>query len=146
MLSMAEDIRENAMSGGTPARLRGLAANGNSISPTLEEVVSAMPVATENSNGLMSINSIRTFTPMRSVYVKANGYIDIDNVCGLFIMVCTYSSGVPAVYVASTKGGIIKKLVDGGPNMASIVDDKIRIKNPYDTQVDVQYCYQNIGR
>ena len=26
---MAEDIKENAMSGGTPARLRGLAANGN---------------------------------------------------------------------------------------------------------------------
>lgn len=52
--SMADDIRENAMSGGTPARLRGLAANGNSISPTLEEVASAMPVATENSNGLMS--------------------------------------------------------------------------------------------
>ena len=27
---MADDIRENAMAGGTPARLRGLAANGNS--------------------------------------------------------------------------------------------------------------------
>ena len=26
------------MSGGTPARLRGLAANGNSISPTIQEV------------------------------------------------------------------------------------------------------------
>ena len=35
---MAEDIKENAMSGGTPARLRGLAANGNSISPTIQEV------------------------------------------------------------------------------------------------------------
>lgn len=41
---MAEqDIRENAMSGGTPVRLRGLAANGNSISPTLEEVENALP-------------------------------------------------------------------------------------------------------
>ena len=39
---MADDIRENAMSGGTPARLRGLAADGNSISPTLEEVMNAM--------------------------------------------------------------------------------------------------------
>ncbi len=40
---MAEqDIQENAMSGGTPARLRGLDANGNSISPALAEVVSAM--------------------------------------------------------------------------------------------------------
>ena len=53
---MADDIRENAMAGGTPARLRGLAANGNSISPTLEEVASAMPVATETNKGLMQAN------------------------------------------------------------------------------------------
>ena len=39
-----QDIRENTMSGGTPARLRGLAANGNSISPTLEEVMNAMGI------------------------------------------------------------------------------------------------------
>lgn len=44
---MAEqDIKENAMSGGTPTRLRGLAANGNSISPTLEEVMNAMGIYT----------------------------------------------------------------------------------------------------
>ena len=44
---MAEqDIKENAMGGGTPARLRGLAANGNSISPTLEEVMNAMGIYT----------------------------------------------------------------------------------------------------
>ena len=53
---MAEDIKENAMAGGTPARLRGLAANGNSISPTLAEVISAMPVATETNKGLMQAN------------------------------------------------------------------------------------------
>ncbi len=41
-----QDIRENAMSGGTPARLRGLAANGNSISPTLEEVMNAIGIYT----------------------------------------------------------------------------------------------------
>ena len=41
---MADDIKENAMSGGTPARLRGLAANGNSISPTLAEVAEAMNI------------------------------------------------------------------------------------------------------
>lgn len=40
------DIQENAMGGGTPARLRGLAANGNSISPTLEEVMNAMGIYT----------------------------------------------------------------------------------------------------
>ena len=43
---MADDIRENAMAGGTPARLRGLAANGNSISPTLAEVMNAMGIYT----------------------------------------------------------------------------------------------------
>ena len=43
---MADDIRENAMAGGTPARLRGLDANGNSISPTLEEVMNAMGIYT----------------------------------------------------------------------------------------------------
>ena len=53
---MAEDIKENAMAGGTPARLRGLDKNGNSISPTLTEVISAMPVATETNNGLMQAN------------------------------------------------------------------------------------------
>ena len=40
---MAGDIRENAMGGGTPARLRGLDANGNSISPTVTEVAKALP-------------------------------------------------------------------------------------------------------
>ena len=40
---MAEDIKENAMSGGIPARLRGLDKNGNSISPTLTEVAKALP-------------------------------------------------------------------------------------------------------
>ena len=38
IMAEKQDIRENTMSGGTPARLRGLAANGNSISPTIQEV------------------------------------------------------------------------------------------------------------
>ena len=58
---MADDIRENAMSGGTPARLRGLAANGNSISPTLEEVMNAMGIYTKkwdsNKGDLLEINA-----------------------------------------------------------------------------------------
>ena len=41
-----QDIREDAMSGGTPARLRGLAANGNSISPTIQEVMNTMGIYT----------------------------------------------------------------------------------------------------
>ena len=59
--NMAEDIKENAMSGGTPARLRGLAANGNSISPTLEEVMNAMGIYTKkwdsNKGDLLEINA-----------------------------------------------------------------------------------------
>ena len=59
---MAEqDIKENAMSGGTPPRLRGLAANGNSISPTLEEVMNAMGIYTKkwdsNKGDLLEINA-----------------------------------------------------------------------------------------
>ena len=58
---MADDIRENAMSGGTPARLRGLAADGNSISPTLEEVMNAMGIYTKkwdsNKGDLLEINA-----------------------------------------------------------------------------------------
>ena len=59
---MAEqDIKENAMSGGSPTRLRGLAANGNSISPTLEEVMNAMGIYTKkwdsNKGDLLEINA-----------------------------------------------------------------------------------------
>lgn len=59
---MAEqDIKENTMSGGTPTRLRGLAANGNSISPTLEEVMNAMGIYTKkwdsNKGDLLEINA-----------------------------------------------------------------------------------------
>ena len=43
-----QDIKENEMSGGTPTRLRGLAANGDSISPTLTEVISAMGIHTHS--------------------------------------------------------------------------------------------------
>ncbi len=35
---MAEDIKENEMQNGKPARLRGIDADGNSITPTMEEV------------------------------------------------------------------------------------------------------------
>ena len=58
---MADDIKENAMAGGAPARLRGLAANGNSISPTLEEVMNAMGIYTKkwdsNKGDLLEINA-----------------------------------------------------------------------------------------
>ena len=62
---MAEDIRENAMAGGTPTRLRGLDANGNSISPTIQEVEKAFSkmsciyhkVWTASKGDLLVVNS-----------------------------------------------------------------------------------------
>lgn len=33
---MREDIKENEMSGGVPVRMRGIDADGNSITPTME--------------------------------------------------------------------------------------------------------------
>lgn len=58
---MAEDIKENAMSGGTPTRLRGLAANGDSISPTFEEVMNVMGIYKKkwdsNKGDLLEINA-----------------------------------------------------------------------------------------
>lgn len=58
---MAEqDIRENQMPSGTPVRLRGLDAAGNSITPSMTEAVNAMPIATEYSKGLMSAEQAAT--------------------------------------------------------------------------------------
>ena len=71
--NMAEDIKENAMAGGTPARLRGLAANGNSISPTLAEVVSAMPEATDSSKGLMSAKTTIVLNSLSFYYGVSGG-------------------------------------------------------------------------
>ena len=55
---MADDIRENAMSGGTPTRLRGLDANGNSISPTLAEVAKAFQSAISSMSRLLQEKNI----------------------------------------------------------------------------------------
>lgn len=70
---MAEDIKENAMSGGTPTRLRGLAANGNSISPTLAEVVSAMPEATDSAKGLISAGNTIVLKSLSFYYGVSGG-------------------------------------------------------------------------
>ena len=68
-----QDIQENAMSGGTPVRLRGLAANGNSISPTLTEVISAMPESTDSSKGLMSANTTIVLKSLSFSYGVSGG-------------------------------------------------------------------------
>ena len=89
--SMAEkqDIRENAMAGGTPARLRGLAANGNSISPTLEEVASAMPVATMEEKGMASAGQGRV-----EYSIVGEGSVDIPlPYYGIFLFVSEELNG-----------------------------------------------------
>lgn len=87
---MAEDIRENAMSGGTPARLRGLAANGNSISPTVAEVMNAMPVATMERKGLAEICQGRTFYTL-----EPNEFIDIPILYyGIYMFVSETIDGI----------------------------------------------------
>ena len=68
-----QDIRENAMSGGTPTRLRGLDKNGNSISPTVEEVVNAMPEATDSSKGLMSAKNTIVLNSLSFYYGVSGG-------------------------------------------------------------------------
>lgn len=40
---MAEDVRENEMNSGVPVKMRGIDADGNSVSPTLQEVADALP-------------------------------------------------------------------------------------------------------
>ena len=45
------DVKENAMTGGVPARIRALDGNGNSISPSMEEVNLAIPLATLANSG-----------------------------------------------------------------------------------------------
>lgn len=72
IMAEKQDIRENAMSGGTPARLRGLAANGNSISPTVAEVMNAMPVANMERKGLAEICQGRTLYSL-----GPNEFVDI---------------------------------------------------------------------
>ncbi len=88
--NMAEDIRENAMSGGTPARLRGLAANGDSISPTVAEVMNAMPVATMERKGLAEICQGRTFYTL-----EPNEFIDIPILYyGIYMFVSETIDGI----------------------------------------------------
>jgi hypothetical protein len=110
---MADDIRENAMAGGTPARLRGLAANGNSISPTLEEVASAMPVATETNKGLMPANGIiykgslgeNSLEDVGSSFGYAYGTKDGSNIAGPFLSLRTENGAcfqIKAEYACSS--------------------------------------------
>ena len=50
------DKKENELSAGIPVQLRGIDAEGNSITPTMEEVTDGLPVATFTNKGLMSSN------------------------------------------------------------------------------------------
>ena len=114
-------------------------------SDLIEIIRENMPIATANTNGLMSNKSVRTFTPMQSAFINPGEFIEVENVCGFFVIKSIYSSHIPAIFIASTGGGILKKIDDSGPTFVSIVNSKIRISNPYSAKIGVQYCYQNIG-
>lgn len=94
---MAEDIKENAMSGGTPVRLRGLAANGDSISPTLEEVMNAMGIYTYS------------FT------LAANEEKDLGSLGYGLYLVTSPNIAISAIFIC---GALSKSFVsDGGSNI-----------------------------
>lgn len=105
---MAEDIRENAMAGGTPARLRGLDANGNSISPTLAEVTSAMPVATMEKKGLVSAGQ-----GIVEYRLEAESYVDIGPInYGIYLLVSEQSVGSSVLFQLSYAMADFKILLD----------------------------------
>ena len=119
---MADDIRENAMSGGTPARLRGLAADGNSISPTLEEVMNAM--------GLF----YKRFT------VTAGGQYELPFNSGLIIvqnLSQNYDKSV-AILWADGRGKVIVPV--DAISFFSDVEDKICVMN---TGTNTKYIIKN---
>lgn len=105
---MADDIRENAMSGGTPARLRGLAANGDSISPTVAEVISTMPVATMEGKGLAERCQGRTYYSL-----GPNGFIDIPlEFYGIYLFVSEQISGTSFLFQKAYYRGDFKIVSD----------------------------------
>ena len=103
-----QDIQENAMSGGTPVRLRGLAANGNSISPTLTEVIIAMPVATMAGKGLAETCQGRTFYSL-----EPDGFIDIPiTYYGIYMFVSETLDGTSLLFQMAYSKNNFKILLD----------------------------------
>lgn len=96
---MAEDIRENEMNSRTPARLRGIDTVGNSISPTLREVVSAMPMATTYSEGIMhafharKIEGVVYATSDKNQFVYKTTLNTSDDLYATFRIYALYASG-----------------------------------------------------
>ena len=98
---MADDIRENAMAGGTPARLRGLDANGNSISPTIQEVAEtfgkgyAADLNNETDYGISGMFNADTINhpPISSdtifgIYSNHRAKYITENMIGMYVRRC----------------------------------------------------------
>lgn len=103
-----QDIQENAMAGGTPARLRGLAANGNSISPTVEEVIKAMPVATMEGKGLAVQCQGRTLYSL-----NPNEFIDIPiEYYGIYLFVSEQIAGTSLLFQKAYNKSDFKIVLD----------------------------------
>lgn len=100
---MAEDIRENQMPGGTPAKIRGLDANGNSIAPTMGEVAKALPLATTSSKGLMSATDRLNLRAI-DVQNSTSKSINLGRIYGLFRFVLWSDTNSVALYLIDAIG------------------------------------------
>lgn len=96
---MAEDIKENEMNSGKPARLRGIDVDGNSVSPTLQEVVGAMPMATTYSEGIMrafharKVEGVVYATSDKNLFVYKTTLNTWDDLYATFRICALYASG-----------------------------------------------------
>lgn len=96
---MAEDIKENEMNSGKPARLRGIDADGNSVSPTLQEVVGTMPMATTYSEGIMrafharKVEGVVYATSDKNLFVYKTTLNTWDDLYATFRICALYASG-----------------------------------------------------
>lgn len=96
---MAEDIKENEMNSGKPARLRGIDVDGNSVSPTLQEVVGAMPMATTYSEGIMrafharKVEGVVYATSDKNLFVYKTTLNTWDDLYATFRICVLYASG-----------------------------------------------------
>jgi len=101
---MAEDIRENAMAGGTPARLRGLDVNGNSISPTIKEVEKELGITI--TTGSITVSGL-------TIRATANDYFVEIAIQGTATEDIERDVVIPGVNIATQAGAMWKSLFPG---------------------------------
>ena len=102
------DIKESGMGSGTPTKIRALDANGNSISPSISEVNSVMPMATLTSSGMTGPSQARY-----SFVVNANSsLILLLPHYGMYLLVNEQISGDSLLFYKSYYNSGFKILLD----------------------------------